>query len=59
MDNMPNFKLQLEIENEKSNISLHFQQNDNEKDEQDDANYEQWPQGEESLPIVTFQPNWT
>jgi hypothetical protein len=43
----------------KPNTSLHFQQNDNEEDDQDDANYDQWPQGEESLIVVTFQPNWT
>jgi hypothetical protein len=42
----------------KPKTSLHFQQNDNEENDQDDANYEQWAQGEENLPDVTFQPDW-
>jgi len=40
MDNMPNFKLLSEIENEETKDKLGCQQNDDEKDDQDDANCE-------------------
>lgn len=56
---MLNFRLLFEIENEETEDELACQQNDDEKDDQDDANCEQWAQGEESPPLVTFQPNWT
>ncbi len=59
MDNMPNFKLVSETKNEKTKDKFACQKNDDEKNDYDDANCEQWAKGEESPPLVTFQPNWT
>ncbi len=40
MDNMLNFRLLFEIENEETEDELACQQNDDEKDDKDDANCE-------------------
>jgi hypothetical protein len=57
MDNMP--RLRLETENEEPKTSCIFSKVTMKKMTKIIANYEQWPQGEESLLVVTFQPDWT
>jgi formyltetrahydrofolate synthetase len=53
IDSMPNFKFLLEIEEEHT-----FLQSEYEENEHDVASCEQWAQGKESPPLMTFQLKW-